>query len=346
MKHHTTIKDIARTAKVSPTAVSMALNDRPGVSEKTRQKIRNLAKKLEYHPNYVAKSLISKRSYTIGLILNNIADPFYPELALGIEQKANELDYSLLLCNTDGSLEKEKQSLDTLRSKGVDGVILATVTVDDPHIKLLIEDQFPFVLVNRFSMDSELENKMDYVVLDNYACGYEGVKHFYRLGHDRVALITGALNTSTAKVRTKGAAQALKDHGINADSKLVVECGYVREKAYNAARRLLSMKNRPTAFFAQDDHMALGVREAVLSEGLKIPEDIAVMGVDDIEMASLSGVDLTTISQKKFEMGVMGVEILINKIEKTTPDMVNKVVLEPKLIKRKSCGYYLRGYVR
>ena len=154
-------------AQVSTTAVSMALNDRPGVSEKTRQKILNLAKKLDYQPNSVAKSLISKRSYTIGLIVNNIADPFSPELALGIEKKANELDYSMLLCNTDGSLEKEKKSLDMLRAKGVDGVILATVTIDDPHIKLLLEDQFPFVLVNRFSMDSELENKMDYVVLDN-----------------------------------------------------------------------------------------------------------------------------------------------------------------------------------
>jgi LacI family transcriptional regulator len=346
MKHKTTIKDIARMAKVSATAVSMALNDRPGVSKKTRHKILKLAKKLEYQPNYVAKSLISKRSYTIGLILNNIADPFYPELALGIEKKANELDYSLLLCNTDGSLEKEKKSLDMLRAKGVDGVILATVTIDDPHIKLLIEDQFPFVLVNRFSMDSELKNKMDYVVLDNYACGYKGVKHFYRLGHDRIAIIAGAFNTSTATARTKGAMQALKDHGMDTDSKLVVECGYVRENAYNTAKRFFNMKNRPSAFFAQDDHMALGVREAVLSEGLRIPEDIALMGVDDIEMASLTGVDLTTISQNKYEMGVIGVEILINKIEKTTPDMVNKIVLEPKIVKRKSCGYHLHGYVR
>ncbi len=346
MKHKTTIKDIARTAKVSATAVSMALNDRPGVSKKTRKKIIKLAKKLDYQPNYMARSLIGKRSYTIGLIVNNIADPFYPELALGIEKKANELDYSMLLCNTDGSLEKEKKSLDMLRAKGVDGVIIATVTIDDPHIKLLIEDQFPFVLVNRFSMDSELENKMDYVVLDNYACGYKGVKHFYRLGHDRIAIIAGALNTSTAAARTKGAMQALKDHEIDTDSKLVVECGYVREKAYTAAKRLLAIKNRPSAFFAQDDYMALGVREAVFSEGLRIPEDIALMGVDDIEMASLAGVDLTTISQKIYEMGVIGVKILINKIEKATPDMVNKIVLESKLVRRKSCGYHLRGFVR
>ena len=183
-------------------------------------------------------------------------------------------------------------------------------------------------------------------MLDNYVCGYKGVKHFYRLGHNRIALITGEMNTSTAMMRTKGAMQALKDYGMDLDSKLVVECGYVREKAYNAVKRLLAMKNRPTAFFAQDDYMALGVREAVLNEGLNIPEDVALMGVDDIEMASLTGVDLTTISQKKYEMGVMGVQILINKINNATPHMVNKVVLEAKLIRRKSCGYHLRGYTR
>jgi len=346
LKSKSTIKDIAKIAKVSATAVSRALNYRSGVSEKTRQKILNIAKKLDYQPNYVAKSLVSNRSYTIGLIVNNIADPFYPELARGIEEKANEFGYSLLLSNTNRSLEAEKRSLDMQRAKGIDGVIITTVTIDDPNIMPLVEDRFPFVLINRYCTDQYLENKTDYVVLDNYACGYKGVKHLYRLGHNRIALITGEMNTSTAMMRTKGAMQALKDHGMDLDSNLVVESGYVREKAYNAAKRLLGMKNRPTAFFAQDDYMALGVREAVLNEGLSIPEEVALMGVDDIEMASLTGVDLTTISQKKYEMGVMGVQILINKIKNATPHMVNKVVLEANLIRRKSCGYHLRGYTR
>jgi LacI family transcriptional regulator len=346
VKYKTTIKDIASIAKVSATAVSMALNDRPGVSKKTRKRIFSIAKKLDYQPNYAAKSLISKRSYTIGLIVNNIADPFYPELAWGIEEKANELGYSLLLCNSNRSLEGEKRSLETLSAKGVDGIIIATVTSDDPNLQPLIEDRFPFVLINRYSLAPELENKMDYVVLDNYACGYKGVKHFYQLGHNRVVQIAGDLNTSTAILRTKGAKKALKDHNMDPDPKLVVECGYVRNNAYTATKQLLAMKRRPTAIFAHDDYMALGVREAVLSEGLSIPNDVALMGVDDIEMASLSGVDLTTICQKKYEMGVMGVEILVNKINKATPHMVNKVVLEANLIKRKSCGYHQSGYVR
>ena len=267
-------------------------------------------------------------------------------MARGIEEKADELGYSLLLCNTRRRLDVEKRSLDTLQAKGVDGVIIATATIDDPNIKPLIDQRYPFVLINRLSLDPELENKMDYVVLDNYECGYKAVQHFYSLGHDRIALITGALNTSTAKMRTKGARQALSDFGMDKDRGLMIDCGFAREKAYRAAERLLAMKNPPTAFFAQDDHMALGVREVILRAGLRIPEDIALIGVGDIEMGSLSGVDLTTISQKTYEMGVMGVEILINKIEKTTPQLVNKVVLEAELVTRKSCGYFLTGYVR
>jgi len=346
MKHKPTIKDIAGLAKVSATAVSMALNNRPGVSGKTRQKILRIAKKLNYQPNFAAKSLISNRSYTIGLIINNITDPFYPEIALGIEEKANELDYSVLLCNTNRSMDGERRSIDTLRGKGVDGIIIATVTVDDPNIEALVRDRFPFVLVNRYSTDPMFENKLDYVVLDNHACGYKAIKHFYRMGHDQVAMITGALNTSTGMMRTRGATQAMKDLGMETDHKMVVECGYDRDRAYQAAKRLVAAKNRPSAFFAQDDHMALGVREAVLEEGLRIPEDIALMGVDDIQMGSLAGVELTTISQNKYEMGAMGVEILVHKIERGGPQMVNKVVLEASLIRRKSCGYHLRGYVR
>ncbi|MBT8370941.1 MAG: LacI family DNA-binding transcriptional regulator [Desulfobacterales bacterium] len=346
MKQPSTIKDIAYEAKVSATAVSLALNNKAGVSEKTRKKIIHIAKRLNYHPNFAAKSLISKRSYTIGLILRNIADPFFPELALGIEGKGTELGYNILLCNTDGKLENEKRSLDSLRAKGVDGVIITTVTIDDPNIKQLIKERFPFVLINRFSMDPAIENKVDYVVLDNYACGYDGVKHLYRLGHDRIAIIAGSMNTSTASMRTEASMKAMQDYGINVDTKLIAECGYSRDKAYDAAIRLLTIKNPPTAFFAQDDYMAIGVREAVINRGLRIPEDAALLGVDDIEMASITGVDLSTISQKKFEMGALGAEILINKIEKTDFNMVNKVVLEPKLIIRKSCGHYLNGYIR
>ena len=221
MKSNPTIKDIAQAANVSAGAVSLALNDRPGVSDKTRRKIQKIARKMDYRPNYAAKQLIGQPSHTIGLILRNIADPFFPELALGVEEKATERGYSLLLCNTNGTLEKEKQALDALRAKGVDGVILSTVTVDDPNIQALIDADIPFVCVNRFVMDPSIESKTDYVVLDNYACGYEGMRHLLRMGFKRIAVLTGDLNTSTAAMRRQGEQDALAAFHVVQDAKLV-----------------------------------------------------------------------------------------------------------------------------
>jgi LacI family transcriptional regulator, galactose operon repressor len=346
MQRKATIKDIARMANVSASAVSMALNNRPGVSEETRKRIFAIAKKLEYQPSYIAQSLIGKRSHTIALVVHTVADSFYAELALAIEEKASEMGYGLLIYNTGVSAQKEKDSIDNLRARGVDGVVLSTVTLDDPNIKPLVEDRFPFVLVNRYSLDPILSNKMDYVVLDNFACGYEAVEHFYRLGHERIAIIAGAQDASTASLRTEGSIQALKDFGLEREHRLVVDCDYKREKAYKMTQKLLNNKERPTAFFAQDDNMALGVREAILGEKLCIPKDVALMGVDNTQVTALTGIEITTISQNIKQMGTTGAETLINKIEGRANDMVNQVIMEPKMVVRKSCGYYPKGYVR
>jgi LacI family transcriptional regulator len=346
MESMATIKDIARAARVSVTAVSMALNNRPGVSPQTRQRIAEIAERLNYRPNYIAKSLISRRSYTIGFLLNSITDPFFPELAKGIDEYANRLGYNLLLCNTRRDLQTEKKSIDMLRSKGVDGIILATVLKHDPNILPLIKDDFPFVLVNRHSMDPALKNKINYVVLDNYRGGYMGMEHLYRLGHDRIAIITGRANTSTAILRTEGSITALTDYGAPVHRELIVEGRYQRHVAYEAAKKLIAIKDPPTAYLAQDDYMAIGIRQALFEAGLRIPEDVALMGFDDTDMASFAGIDLTTISQNKYEMGAMGAKILIDKIEKTSPGVVSQLILEAGLIIRKSCGHCRQGYVR
>ena len=342
-----TIKDIARMAKVSSTAVSMALNDRPGVSEKNREKIKKIAKGIGYQPNYIAKALISRHSQSIGLIVSTIGDPFYTELASGVEKRANEKGYTMVLCNTNRSMAAEKRFIDMLRARGVDGIILATVEKRDPCVQSLIGEHFPFVLVNRLPMDPSLTNKFDFVVQDNFSGGYQGIEHLYRLGHDRIAIIAGDFKTSTGLTKAEGARKAITDFGLKIDPRLVVDCGFVRSNAFEAAKQLLvGRKNRPTAFFCHDDNMALGVREAILGEGLKIAQDIALVGFDDIDIASLIGIDLTTISHKTSVMGEIGTGILIDKIEGTTHDMVSKIVLEAKLVIRKSCGYYLHGYVR
>lgn len=344
MKKNPTIKDIARKAKVSPTAVSMALNERPRLGKKTRKKILRIAKELNYQPNFVARSLVSKKSHTLGLIITTIMNPFYPELAKGIEDKAMELDYNIILCSTNYDLKLEKYYINILRSKGVDGIIFSSVENNDPNIKPLIEEHYPFILVNRRIRNRLLDKKIDYIVLDNFSGGYIAMEHLYKLGHRRIGIIAGSLTTSTAIERTEGAKKLLKDHGLKFNTNLLMECNFSKELAYHAAKIFLSMESPPTAIFSENDYMALGVREAIMDAGLEVPENMALVGFDDIAATALRGVEITTISQKKYEMGALAVKMLIEKIKNSIPPMSNQIILEPELIIRTSCGYRLRGY--
>ena len=339
-----TIKDIAKAARVSPTAVSMALNDRPRIGPETRKRILRIAKDLHYQPNFVARSLVMKRSHTLGVIITTIMNPFYPELAKGIEDKALESGYNIILCSTNYDLKLERYYIDMLRSKGVDGIVFSSVEVDDPNIRPLVEEHFPFVLVNRRIHNRFLERKIDYIVLDNVSGGYMAMEHLYKLGHRRIGIIAGGLNASTAVERTEGAKKLMKDCGLTFDADLLIESGFSKESAYQVTKRFLGMKNPPTAVFAENDYMALGSREAILDTGLKIPEDMALVGFDDIVTGALRGVEITTVSQKKYEMGALAVKVLIDKIQNGGPSMVHQTILEPELIIRNSCGYRFFGY--
>ncbi len=339
MKKKPTIKDIAKLAKVSATTVSMALNHHPKISRKTRDRIVSIAEELHYYPNYVARSLVSRKSKTLGLIITSILNPFYPELAKGIEDKAMELGYSVILCSTGYDPRLQKHFIDLLRSKGVDGIIFTSVEINDPDIKPLLDDNFPFVLVNRRIRSNELEKMIDYAVLDNFLGGYMAMQHLNKLGHRRVAIIAGSFAISTAMERTEGAKKAMLDSGLMLEPDLVLECHFSKEKAYEATRDLLARESPPPAIFAQNDYMALGVREAVFDAGLSIPEDIALVGFDNIAASALRGVELTTISQKKYEMGTMAVEILCKRIEDSSAP-VSQIILQPEIVVRKSCGYH------
>jgi LacI family transcriptional regulator len=346
MKRNPTIKDIAAAAGVSTTTVSMALNKRPRIGRETSKRILRIAKELNYHPNFLAKSLVSKRSHTIGLIITSITNPFYPELAKGIEDKAIEFGCNIILCSTNYDLKREKYYIDVLRGKGVDGIIFSSVEINDPYIKPLVEEDFPFILVNRRIHNRQLDKKIDYIVLDNFSGGYLAMEHLFKLGHRRTGIIAGTLNSSTAVERTDGAKALLIDRGQKIDPNLIVEAHFSKDLAYEATKKFLSMKMPPTAILAENDFMALGAREAVLESGLKMPEHVALVGFDDIAVTALKGVEITTVSQKKYEMGSLAVKTLIEKIENRTPLMGNQMFLQPKLVIRNSCGFSLHGYER
>ena len=294
----------------------------------------------------VAKTLVNKKSYLIGLIIKDISDQFFADLAKGVEDTAKKHGYSTILCTTDGNLKTQENYLDILCSRGIDGIIISTVVAEDPHIEFLINEKIPFVCINRIPLNPSLKKKAEYIKMDNYSAGYKGIEHLWRLGHDKIAIITGSLNASNAIESLEGSKAALKEFGVKISKRYIKEGEYSEQQAYSICKRLLKGKNPPTAVFAHDDNMALGAREAILEAELKVPEDIAMMGIDNIKIGALKGIELTSISQKKYEMGSMGVKILINRIEEKVPKMVEKVVLDAELIIRKTCGFHMSGYTR
>jgi LacI family transcriptional regulator len=334
-----TIRDIAKMAKVSHMTVSRALNNDPRVREETKKRILDLVNKLNYRPNARARSFVTKKSNLIGLVVSDISNLFYAELARGIEDKAHEEGYNVIFCSTDNKPERMEIYVNLMLDAGVDGFIFASVRLHEPVVQRLIAERFPLVLVNR-KLRGEAYN---YVVLNNIQGAYESTEHLINLGYRRIAIITGNSNLSTGLDRLKGYNQALRDYHIEFDENYVIQGPFTRETGYEGAKRLLTMKDKPEAIFGGNDYIAMGVIDAVEELGVHIPGDIGLVGFDDTEFASNQRIKLTTVSQRKYEMGNLGVQILIDYIERKETDYIHKVILEPRLIVRESCGQKLPG---
>ncbi len=344
MGRYTTIKDIAKLAGVSHTTVYRALNDKPRISQPTKERIISIARELNYQPNVLAQSLVSGRTKTLGLVITTIVNPFYPELARGIEDTARSLGYSIILCCTNFDPSLEKQYIDMLRSRGVDGIIFTSAHIHDPNIRSLVEDHFPLILVNRRVYGDPVIDSIDYVVVENAKGGFLAVEHLIRMGHERIGVISGSGDSSAAVERLEGVRKAFMQYGLHPASPLVLEGDFLKPSGYEAAKRFLTMGDPPSAIFGVNDYMALGAFEAILDSGLRVPDDVALIGFNDIEFSSLKTVELSTIGQRKYEMGSIAVHTLIERIEEGDGDRVRQTILEPELIIRKSCGFHLRGY--
>lgn len=340
-----TIKDIARLANVSHTTVSRALNNKKRIKNETKERILTIAKQLNYRPNLLAKSLIEKKTKTLGLVITNIENPFYNELAYSIESTARSLGYSIIFCCSHSDLKIEKHHVEMLRSKGVDGIIFTSAHIEDPNIIALAEEGFPIILVNRRTYHPIVKEKVDYVGVDNFAGGFLAVEHLIRIGHRRIGIIGGSRESSVGHERVEGGKRALRVYGIDERDEYFLDGDFLKESGFEGAKKFINMKEPPTAIFATNDYMALGVLNAVTEEGLRVPEDIAVVGFNNIEFTSFKGIELTTIGQKKYEMGFLAVKLLIENIEnRHSKTYAREVLLKPELIIRRTCGFYIRGY--
>ncbi len=325
-----TIKDIAKKAGVSITTVSRVLNQKEeGMTEETREKVMRVIEEAQYQPNQFARGLVTKQSKLLGLIVPTIANPFFPELCRGAEDEANKRNYSLVICNSDDQSEKEERYLRVLKEQQVDGIILSSKDRLTPSSEELIkEGKIPCALLDR-GIEGK---KYTAVYLDNETGGYLAGKHLTDLGHRNIACISGPYSIKNSFERVRGFRLALEKVGLDYHKLLQTEGDFTIESGYEHAKNLL-MTNNITAIFACNDLMAFGVYQAAHELNIKIPEELSVIGFDDIPIVSSLIPKLTTIRQDTYEMGRKAVELLINQIETGKTESVQ---FSPSLITRES----------
>ncbi len=335
-KKAASIADVARESGVSIFTVSAVINNKTHVSKARRQRVEEAIRKLNYRPNLIARSLIKQKTQTIGMIVTDIANPFFPMVVRGAEDAAQRHGYNLLLCNSDDTVEREEKELELLLSKRVDGILLTKAAGDlSPSLRQMIKEvRVPFVLVMR----TYPELTKDAVVTDDYQGAYEAVRHLARSGRKRIGLISGPMKVSNAKERWRGFRDALEAENLSYDSELVVEGDYRIESGFRAAHSMLSY--RPDGIYVANHLMTIGLLKAAEEMGLKCPDDFGLVSFDDYPWLSVFRPRLTTVELPKHQLGAEAVELLIQRIDgdKSAP-VLRK--LQPELRIRESCGFGL-----
>jgi len=332
-----TMRDIAERAGVSLITVSRALNNKPDVNKETRARILAIAQEIDYTPNVHARALASGDSKTLGLIVADSANPFYGKLIRGVEDTASAHGYGVILCNTSEDRERESAAHRMLREKRVDGMLVTGILTGLSPLLRLKQENIPFVLLNRYLQEIDA----DCVLNDNRLGAYEATTHLCELGHRRIVHLTGPKEISSVRERLAGYRQALEEYDIPFDPELVLRCNLKLEGGCRQAKTALPVLSpRPTAVFAYSDLLAIGVLKALRELGLRVPQDIALVGYDDIEFAPFVEPPLTTVAQLVYEIGQKGTEILLEKINwpeegEWTPQ---RVVFKPELRIRASSG--------
>ncbi|TDB49512.1 LacI family DNA-binding transcriptional regulator [Bacillus sp. CBEL-1] len=333
MKGRISAYDVAEKAKVSQSTVSRVLNNYPHIKETTRKKVLKAIEELGFTRDEIARSLASNKTRTIGLIVGDITNPFFAESAKVITGKAQEMQYDVILCNTNHSEENLNKYIQTLKGKRVDGIIIAAANKDNEQIKELYDQGFPVVLFN-----SILEHqKANYIAVDNYKGAKLAFKHLYNLNHRKIAYIAGPSTYVTTHLRNLGYQDALKELGIAINTDYIYSQNFSYNEVYQFTKKLLKSPNRPTGFFAASDQMALAVLDAAASENIKVPQELSVVGFDDIDLAKNQYIGLTTITQPKEKMATLVLEKLLLLIERTENQEEGfRIILEPDLVQRKT----------
>jgi LacI family transcriptional regulator len=330
-----TLADIARELGISKMTVSRAINDDPLVNAKTKARVLEVSKRLNYKPNHFARALVTNRSFLIGVIVPDLMHSYFAEIMHGIGSFARSANYQIVIGNTEEQVSREITEAEALRWR-TDGLIIApTLPVSRSGVyETMIKDGTKIVLIDR-TLDG-LHCPM--VTTDNVAVGMLATEHLIKLGHKRIGHLRGT-TTSTSRERLEGYKQALSRNDIAYDKTLVKDCGLMESDGYAAMNAWIKSDDLPSAIFAVNDPAAIGAMQAMQEAGIKIGEDIALVGGGNIHYGDMLSVPLTTVSWSRTEMGQAAARLLIQLIESNDTDSgQQKVILSPSLIVRSSCG--------
>lgn len=323
--------DVAREAGVSLMTVSRVINNKEDVSPATRQRVLEIINQLDYRPSSIARGLATQRTGTLGLVVPDVANPFFADVALGVEQKTSAEGYNLFLCNTGEKPQRETDILKSLEEKRVDGVILCSSRLEDSDLESLLKRHPAVVLVNRPSSIPGIFS----VLVDDRAGGEMTTRHLLQSGHRAIGFLVGPNISYSGRQRNIGRQTALRAFGLEQNPAWVKSCAPVVESGESAALELLIEHPELTALICHNDLVAIGVLRACQSLGLDVPGNVAVIGYDDIWVSSLVTPPLTTCRVPRFQLGETAVDLLLNHIENDAT-LENPIVLQPELIVRAS----------
>lgn len=329
-----TMKDVARLAGVSTSTVSHVINNNRFVSEAIREKVTAAIGELNYAPSALARSLKMNQTRTIGMLLTASSNPFYAEVVRGVERSCYERGYSLILCNTEGDKDRMDSNLETLLQKRVDGLLLMCTESHLPSAEILGRyPSIPSVMMDWAPFEGDSD-----IIQDNSLLGGEmATRYLISRGYTRIACIAGPQDKTPARLRLEGYQQAMAAAGLPVQPGYIVDGDFEFQGGFSAMQQLLALEARPQAVFTSNDAMAVGVYHALFQAGLRIPQDMAVMGYDDIELARYMTPPLSTIHQPKDELGELAIDTLLHRL--SCPGATQQLlVLTPELMARDSVG--------
>lgn len=331
----TTLKRIGDQLGVSATTVSRALNGqarRYRISRKTEEAVQTLAAELGFAPNRLARGLRLKKTATIGLVIPDVSNPFFASIARQVDCEARKHSYSVILCDSQDSVDLEIEALDVLCSRSVEGLVLCPVGQSADHLAEFEHGDLPVVLVDRYFPSVELP----YVVSDNAGGAKQAMEFLLQSGHRRIALLQGLHGTAPNEERLRGYREALRAHSIRVDEQLIAGDSFSQQSGYIHTKLLLRMNRDFTAIFALSNQISLGAIRALSEEKIAVPDDVSMVAFDDQPCMALLAAPMTTVAQRHDEMGEIAVKLLFDWIQSSRPAGKQGIVLPTSLVTRQS----------